>query len=113
MDKYNKKIRQFYEALVMERFKERLIKGGRLLTEEEAKEVFNRTLELCSAGEYKPDPDLERYLNRRWLDDVDINDPKALIEALKESQIEKERLRMKFIKERELAEIKASNPDEP
>ena len=82
MDKYIKRFHEFNEALSMELFKERLIKG-RLLTEAERQEVIERTVYLRSKGEYKPDPDLERYLNGKWLDGVDSNYPKALIEAMK------------------------------
>ncbi len=113
MDGYIKRFYEFNEALSIELFKEMLIKGGRLLTAEERQEVIDRTVYLRSKGEYKPDPDLERYWKRKWLDGVDSNDPKALIEGLKKSQLERERLRKKFLKERELAESKDSSPDEP
>ncbi len=90
----------------MERFKERLINGGRLLTESEAEEVYNRTVELFRSGKYKPDPYLERYLNMKWLDGVDINYLKGLAGVLEKRELEREKLRMKFLKERELAESK-------
>jgi hypothetical protein len=108
----NKKSHEFLKALGMEQFKERLIRG-RVLTADEAVEVLSRTLKLFSAGKYKPDPDLEGYFEKKWFDGVDINDYKSLVKAFKDRQIEEERLRMKFIKERELAEIKDSNPDGP
>ncbi len=109
MDKIGKKFSQFFEAYLMEKFKERLIKGGRLLTGLEAKEVFDRTLELFSSGKYKPDPDLERYLNTNWWDGADGNDLRGLGEACKKMGVEREKLRNKFLKERELAESEDSN----
>jgi hypothetical protein len=75
----------------------------------EAGEVFDRTLELFPSGKYKPDPDLERYLNTNWLEGVNSDDLRGSADALRRSGIEREKLRNKFLKERELAESEESN----
>lgn len=109
MDKYIKTFYEFNEALVMELFKESLIMG-RPLTVEERQEVIIRTMDLRSKGKYKPDPDLERFIKG---ESCDWDYYRSLARAFKERRIERERLRNKFLKERELAESKASNPDKP
>lgn len=111
MDRFIKKLRQFFEAYSMERLKEFIIKG-RPLTKEEAQEAWDRTLELCSSENYQPDPDLESYLKGEQWGKVDGNDLKAFVEVLKKRGLEREKLRNKFLKERELAERKDSNPDD-
>ncbi len=103
MDKFTKKLPDPTAPIYLEMLKEILIKH-RPLKYMESEEVLKRTLDLCSQGKYEPDPELVQYVYGDWFYRYDPKDREACFKRFMELMDRYERLRKKFLQERELAE---------
>jgi hypothetical protein len=89
------------KAICTETFKESLIRD-KPLTPEEVQEIRSQTIVLYLNGDYFPDPEVVRYL---FSERTYPEDPKELQKELKASLAERERLRVRLLRECDMIEV--------
>ena len=96
------------EAICIETFKENLIRD-KPLTQEEVQEIRSQTIIIYLKGKYFPDPEVARHL---FSERTYPEDPKELQKELRATLAEKERLRVRLLKERGMMDTdnKAEKP---